>query len=38
MARQMESRVAALEERVERPNEHSEDKVIDLRRITFVQL
>lgn len=35
MATQMESRVAALEERVTRLEEHSEEKVIELREITM---
>ena len=35
MATQMESRVAALEERVTRLEEHSEEKVIELREVTM---
>ena len=35
MAIQMESRVAALEERVARLEEHSEEKVIELREVTM---
>lgn len=35
VATQMESRVAALEERVTRLEEHSEEKVIELREITM---
>ena len=35
MATQMESRVAALEERVTRLEEHSEEKVIELRETTM---
>ena len=34
MATQMESRVAALEERVARLEEHSEERVIELREVT----
>ncbi len=35
MATQMESRVAALEERVARLEEHSEERVIELREVTM---
>ncbi|MCY3861543.1 MAG: hypothetical protein OXG67_06205 [bacterium] len=35
MTTQMESRIAALEERVTRLEEHSEEKVIELREITM---